>query len=142
MDAVTREMHGQWMCLLNEISQFNSVKHTVQLQVGVEAKLSWKLIQGYEGTGETELESDSPSLHLTEGDEVKIVCVATEGFPLMQFDWEHQGVSQAEQAGQANLTKQRTGREYKVRSYYVVTVACQWGKLIQVPRPRKSPLSP
>jgi len=113
VDAVTREMHGQWMCLLNEISQFNSVKHTVQLQVGVEAKLSWKLIQGYEGTGETELESDSPSLHLTEGDEVKIVCVATEGFPLMQFDWEHQGVVQADQAGQANLTKQRTGREYK-----------------------------
>ena len=44
------------MCLLNEISQFNSVKHTVQLQVGVEAKLSWKMIQGYDGTVETELE--------------------------------------------------------------------------------------
>ena len=120
-------MHGEWMCLLNEISQFNSVKHTVQLQVGVEAKLSWKIIQGYDGTGETALESDSPSLDLTEGDEVKIVCVATEGFPLMQFDWEHQGVSQP---SQPNMTKQRTGREYKVRPhcalcdlplYYVVT---------------------
>jgi hypothetical protein len=113
VDAVTRQMHGEWMCLLNEISQFNSVKHTVQLQVGVEAKLSWKIIQGYDGTGETSLESDSPSLDLTEGDEVKIVCVATEGFPLMQFDWEHQGVSQPSQPSQPNMTKQRTGREYK-----------------------------
>ena len=102
------------MCLLNEISQFNSVKHTVQLQVGVEAKLSWKIIQGYDGTGETELESDSPSLELTEGDEVKIVCVATQGFPLMQFDWEHHGVTQG------NSTKQRTGREYQVRPWLLI----------------------
>ena len=111
-------MHGQWMCLLNEISQFNSVKHTVQLQVGVEAKLSWKMIQGFDGTVETDLEGDSPSLQLTEGDEVKIVCVATEGFPLMQFDWEHHGVSQP---SQTNMSKQRTGREYKVRQYWTLS---------------------
>ena len=115
VDAVTRQMHGEWMCLLNEISQFNSVKHTVQLQVGVEARLSWKMIQGYDGTVETELEGESPALQLTEGDEVKIVCVATEGFPLMQFQWEHQGVSPPSQPSLANSTKQRTGREYKVR---------------------------
>ena len=24
VDRVTRHMHGDWMCLLNEISQFNS----------------------------------------------------------------------------------------------------------------------
>lgn len=109
VDAVSREMHGEWMCLLNEISQFNSVKHTVQLQVGVQAKLSWKVIRGYDGSvqTETDVESDSPQLDLTEGDEVKIVCVATEGFPLMQFDWEHHGLSQT------NRTKQRTGREYQ-----------------------------
>ena len=98
------------MCLLNEISQFNSVKHTVQLQVGVQAKLSWKVIQGYDGNLETDMESDSPELHLTEGEEVKIVCVATEGFPLMQFEWEHHGVRQG------NRTKLRTGREYQVTS--------------------------
>ena len=102
-------MHGQWMCLLNEISQFNSVKHTVQLQVGVEAKLSWKMIQGFDGTVETDLEGDSPSLQLTEGDEVKIVCVASEGFPLMQFSWEHLGLRET------NRTRQRTGREFQVR---------------------------
>ena len=115
-------MHGEWMCLLNEISQFNSVKHTLQLQVGVEAKLSWKMIQGHEGTEENQLESDSPSLQLTEGDEVKIVCVATEGFPLMQFDWEHHGVSEPGQPSQANMTKQRTGREYKVRTFMALMV--------------------
>ena len=124
-------MHGEWMCLLNEISQFNSVKHTVQLQVGVEAKLSWKMIQGFDGTVETDLEGDSPSLQLTEGDEVKIVCVATEGFPLMQFTWEHQGVSPPSQPGLANSTKLRTGREYKVRvsllsSIIIIIIIMVW----------------
>ena len=111
------------MCLLNEISQFNSVKHTVQLQVGVQAKLSWKIIQGYDGSIQTDLETDSPQLQLTEGDEVKIVCVATEGFPLMQFDWSHHGVSQA------NITKQRTGREYQVTSAaksFIVSILIMW----------------
>ena len=114
MDAVTRHMHGEWMCLLNEIKQFNSVKHTVQLQVGVEAKLSWKVVQGYDGSVQTDLDGSSPELHLTEGDEVKVVCVASEGFPLMQFDWEHHGVTQG------NTTKQRTGREYQVRPWLLI----------------------
>ena len=103
-------MHGEWMCLLNEISQFNSVKHTVQLQVGVKARLSWKVVQGYDGRVESDLEGSSPTLHLTEGEEVKIVCVASEGFPLMQFSWEHLGLAST------NQTRQRSGREYQVRS--------------------------
>ena len=111
-------MHGEWMCLLNEISQFNSVKHTVQLQVGVKARLSWKVVQGYDGRVESDLEGSSPTLHLTEGEEVKIVCVASEGFPLMQFSWEHLGLAST------NQTRQRSGREYQVRSvnlHHVVT---------------------
>ena len=36
VDRVTRHMHGDWMCLLNEISQFNSglqIKSRVVLQM-------------------------------------------------------------------------------------------------------------
>jgi len=109
VDKVTRHMHGDWMCLLNEISQFNSVKHTVQLKVGVETQLSWKVM-----IGQDERVHNSPILHLTEGDHVSIACVAAEGFPVMQFSWEHHIVQQPSEKAD-NSTRIRTGREYKDR---------------------------
>merc|ERR1712227_817200 len=108
VDKVTRHMHGDWMCLLNEISQFNSVKHTVQLKVGVETQLSWKVM-----IGQDERVHNSPILHLTEGDHVSVACVAGEGFPVMQFSWEHHVVPGSE----VNNSGPRTGREYQERSW-------------------------
>jgi len=106
-------MHGDWMCLLNEISQFNSVKHTVPLKVGVETHLSWKVVRGQSG-GNDNLHL-SPILKLTEGDHVSIVCAAEEGFPVMQFSWEHHVVQQKEKENLENNTRARIGREYQDR---------------------------
>eukprot|EP00092_Neocalanus_flemingeri_P070795 GFUD01086924.1.p1 GENE.GFUD01086924.1~~GFUD01086924.1.p1 ORF type:complete len:574 (+),score=114.66 GFUD01086924.1:113-1834(+) len=72
---VTRHMHGGWMCLLNEISQFDSVKTIVKVEVGVPAEVGWK----------TDTQEDI--LHLTEGEEKEIVCLATDGYPAMDFMW-------------------------------------------------------
>lgn len=85
-----------------------SVKHTVQLKVGVETQLSWKVM-----IGQDERVHNSPILHLTEGDHVSIACVAGEGFPVMQFSWEHHIVQQPSEKAD-NSTRIRTGREYKV----------------------------
>ena len=63
------------MCLLNEISQFNSVKTMVNVEVGVPAEVAWKT------------DSLDGALHLTEGEEREIVCKATDGYPRMDFGW-------------------------------------------------------
>ena len=72
---VTRDMHGGWMCLLNEIEQFHSVKTIVRVEVGVPAKVGW-ITHTQEGL-----------LHLVEGEEKEIVCGATDGYPQMDFKW-------------------------------------------------------
>ena len=72
---VTRDMHGGWMCLLNEIEQFDSVKTIVRVEVGVPAKVGW-ITHTQEGL-----------LHLVEGEEKEIVCGATDGYPQMDFKW-------------------------------------------------------
>ena len=56
ISTVTRHMHGSWMCLLNEISQFNSVKDSIMVEVAVPTVVMW-------GDG---IHSD---LHITEGGE-------------------------------------------------------------------------
>ena len=72
---VTRSMHGGWMCLLNEIKQFGSVKTIVNVEVGVPAKVGWKtdLTEGV--------------LYLMDGEEKEIVCGATDGYPRTDFVW-------------------------------------------------------
>ena len=72
---VTRHMHGGWMCLLNEISQFDSVKTIVKVEVGVPAEVGWKT------------DTQEGILHLTEGEEKDIVCMATDGYPVAEFMW-------------------------------------------------------
>jgi len=72
---VTRDMHGGWMCLLNEIEQFDSVKTIVRVEVGVPAKVGW-ITHTQEGL-----------LHLVEGEEKEIVCGATDGYPHADFAW-------------------------------------------------------
>ena len=72
---VTRDMHGGWMCLLNEIEQFDSVKTIVRVEVGVPAKVGW-ITHTQEGL-----------LHLVEGEEKEIVCGAVDGYPHADFAW-------------------------------------------------------
>ena len=72
---VTRSMHGGWMCLLNEISHFDSVKTIVKVEVGVPAKVGWNN------------HVEEGVLHLTEGEEKEIICTAVEGYPLTNFVW-------------------------------------------------------
>merc|ERR1719483_1105461 len=72
---VTRSMHGGWMCLLNEIKQFDSVKTIVNVEVGVPAKVFWKT--NYE----------EGVLYLMDGEEKEIVCGATYGYPHTNFIW-------------------------------------------------------
>ena len=72
---VTRDMHGGWMCLLNEISHFDSVKTIVKVEVGVPAKVGWNN------------NVEEGVLHLTEGEEEEIICSAVEGYPHTNFVW-------------------------------------------------------
>ena len=76
---VTRHMHGGWMCLLNEISQFDSVKTIINVEVGVAAKVGWK----------TDIQEGI--LHLMEGEEKEIVCEAVDGYPHTDFVWTSYG---------------------------------------------------
>ena len=85
-----------------------SVKHTVQLKVGVATHLSWAVVrEGGAAAGQVAAEV----LQLTEGDRVSIACVAAPGYPVMQFGWEHR-ILQQEQ----NTTRARVGREYQVHN--------------------------
>ena len=84
------------------------MKHTVQLKVGVETRLSWSVMRESSSMARTH---DHPVLELTEGDHVSVACVAGEGFPVMQFSWEHHVVPGSE----VNNSRPRTGREYQVR---------------------------
>ena len=93
--------------------KYISVKHTVQLKVGVETRLSWRVIHGHEGGAVTDMVHHQPVLHLTEGDTVSIVCVADQGYPVMQFQWEHH-VTPSDNSDTSNNTRTRVGREYKV----------------------------
>ena len=80
------------MCLLNEISKFESVKTMVKVEVGVPAELAWQE-NSHEGV-----------LHLTEGEEKEIVCLATEGYPCMDFGWTSYRVDEP---------LSRSGREFR-----------------------------
>ena len=81
---VSRAMHGHWVCLLNEISQFRSAKVAVPVQVGVATKLSWIVQHGGE---RSTAPLPRPLLTLTEGDTVTIVCQAGQAFPAPEFSW-------------------------------------------------------
>ena len=77
--SVTGSMYRGWMCLLNEISQFDSVKTIINVEVGVAAKVGWKT-DIHEGI-----------LHLMEGEEKEIVCEAVDGYPHTDFVWTSYG---------------------------------------------------
>ena len=87
------------------------MKHTVQLKVGVETRLSWSVMRESSSMARTH---DHPVLELTEGDHLSVACVAGEGFPVMQFSWEHHVVPGSE----VNNSRPRTGREYQVRKLF------------------------
>ena len=85
-----------------------SVKHTVQLKVGVATHLSWAVVrEGGAAAGQAAPAAEV--LQLTEGDRVSIACVAAPGYPVMQFGWEHRLLQQEQ-----NTTRARVGREYQV----------------------------
>ena len=89
------------------------MKHTVQLKVGVGTQLSWSVLRETDSQARPH---SLPVLDLTEGDHVSLACVASEGFPVMQFSWEHHIVtSDVVGDNNNNATRPRAGREYQVR---------------------------
>ena len=82
----------------------------------METRLTWRVVHGHEGGAVTDMVHSQPVLHLTEGDTVSIVCVADQGYPVMQFQWEHHVVQTPSDSSDNsdNNTRPRVGREYKV----------------------------
>jgi len=78
IERLAREDHGTWMCLLNDIKEFDTVKASVYVEVGVAASIEWGSIQGMEEEGR---------LVLVEGDTRDIQCVARAGYPTPTFTW-------------------------------------------------------
>jgi len=78
IERLAREDHGNWMCLLNDIKEFDTVKASVYVEVGVEASIQWGSIQGLEEDGR---------LVMVEGDTRDIQCVARGGYPTPTFTW-------------------------------------------------------
>merc|ERR1719334_1511912 len=78
IERLSREDHGTWMCLLNDIKEFDTVKASLYVEVGVAASIEWGDIQGMEEEGR---------LVLVEGDTRDIQCVARAGYPTPTFTW-------------------------------------------------------
>jgi hypothetical protein len=77
---VVREDHSRWMCLVNDIVDFNARKSFVTLHIGVEAKMGINVHGG-------DLISREGILRLVEGVDVDIKCYANGGYPLPTFLW-------------------------------------------------------
>jgi len=110
---VSREDHGNWMCLLNDITEFDTVKERVKVEIGVEAEAVWRPMEGLEGN----------VLSLVEGEEREVVCEGREGYPAPSFLWdshapsisERMGRSEEERDGSDGVRK-REGKEVAERS--------------------------
>ena len=81
---VSRADHGQWMCLINDNKNFDSVKQFVSLDVGVIPDTGISIEAGslYEAITETRVE-------VVEGDNIALSCYARQGFPPSLVSWEH-----------------------------------------------------
>ena len=85
MFQVTREDHGQWMCLINDNKNFDSVKQFVSVDVGVIPDTGVSIEAGslYDADTETRVE-------VVEGDNIALSCYARQGFPpslVFVIDW-------------------------------------------------------
>jgi len=81
IENITREGHGEWMCLLNDIQEFDSAKQKVKVNVAVPAKI------GIETIGGGHFNSSINKLEIMEGEHTEIVCRATSGYPQPTFSW-------------------------------------------------------
>jgi len=99
---VSREDHGNWMCLLNDITEFDTVKERVKVEVGVEAVGVWGAVEGLEGG----------VLSLVEGEEREVVCEGRQGYPAPSFLWDSHkpDISERERRGKS---EERDGSEVK-----------------------------
>jgi len=99
---VSREDHGNWMCLLNDITEFDTVKERVKVEVGVEAVGVWGAVDGLEGG----------VLSLVEGEEREVVCEGRQGYPAPSFLWDSHkpDISERERRGKS---EERDGSEVK-----------------------------
>jgi hypothetical protein len=86
--------HGDWMCLLNDIRDFETVRGRVRLEVATPARLSWRLQTGGAGmtvtaaTAEEDSGNEPLVLSVMEGERTNVSCVARGAFPPPRFAWE------------------------------------------------------
>jgi len=100
---VSREDHGQWMCLLNDITEFDTVKERVKVEVGVEAVGGWGAVDGLEGG----------VLSLVEGEEREVVCEGREAYPAPSFLWDSHKPDLISEGGRRSEKERRDGSEVK-----------------------------
>jgi len=81
IENVTSDAHGDWMCLLNEIQEFDSAKKNVKVNVAVPVQIDIEVIGG------GHFNSSVNRLEIMEGEQVEIVCRAKGGFPQPTLSW-------------------------------------------------------
>ena len=67
------------MCLVNDNTEFNTIKEFISVKVGVVAKTGIN-VEGGE-------EFDEGVLHLVEGDKIDMSCYAKDGYPAADVQW-------------------------------------------------------
>jgi len=76
---VRPEDHGRWMCLVNDIKNFDAKKKYVELNVGIQSVLQVEI------SGARETEEDV--IETVEGDTIDIRCSASGGYPAPSLTW-------------------------------------------------------
>ena len=79
---VSRADHGQWMCLVNDNREFNSLKQFLNLNVGVtpDTGISVEAGEVFDADAETKVE-------VVEGDSIALSCYARRGYPPARIFW-------------------------------------------------------
>jgi len=76
---VTRDDHGNWMCLVNDNKEFNTIKEFISVSVGVIAETG-VTVEGVEV-------HDGDVIEAVEGDSLDIQCYARNGYPGAEIEW-------------------------------------------------------
>jgi hypothetical protein len=106
--------HGDWMCLLNDIRDFETVRGRVGLEVATPARLSWLMRPPLTAVrNDAAADGETVHLHLMEGERTNITCVARGGFPAPHFIWEESGHN-PDSAARINFGGKETAAEAAV----------------------------
>ena len=83
--------HGDWLCLLNDIRDFETVRGRVRLDVATPAQVSWQLQSPLAFTRAEDEDSKTIVLSLMEGERANISCLARDALPAPSFAWAESG---------------------------------------------------